>query len=211
MNILKKGPTDSTQQSSQEKHGVVIHPKYLSRIVALFLLTSCCVFLGGYFWGQRTAIDQLLNSIERDSFADQVYYSMCAAYDQRDYESNGPDAVRDEVAAEVVQAQNETTACDGIKNKVEPVTTAPEQAGRFYAQLAGFGTQKAAEKLVRKLQSQGILTEVSRRVSKTAKGKTIAWYQVITPDYLTKDSLEATINEIKTHERLHDVRVIKRC
>ena len=47
-------------------------------------------------------------------------------------------------------------------------------------------------------------------MSKTARGKVVPWYQVITEDFNDKEKLEITVARLKKEEKLHDVRIVIR-
>jgi cell division protein FtsN len=75
----------------------------------------------------------------------------------------------------------------------------------YYAQLIGFGTEKAAEQFVKRLASNGVTTEIKKRVSKTVKGRTSYWYQVVTTAYANKDDLSRIVDKLVKEEKLKDV------
>jgi hypothetical protein len=72
-------------------------------------------------------------------------------------------------------------------------------------QLIGFGTEKAAQKFVQKLALKNIETFVKKRISKTAKGRTVYWYQVVTPPYDNKETLTLLVNKLAKEERLSGI------
>jgi len=76
------------------------------------------------------------------------------------------------------------------------------QEQRYYAQLIGFGTEKAAQLFVKKLLAKGIETEVKKRVSKTVKGHTSYWYQVVTAAYSNKNDLSAVVDRLAKEENI---------
>jgi len=89
---------------------------------------------------------------------------------------------------------------------IEKITVHQEN---FYAELIGFGTAKAANRFVDKLKKQGFSVVLRRRRSKSSKGKTIIWYQVITEKFDNKSDLIAFVDIIKDKERLKGVRIIQ--
>ena len=74
--------------------------------------------------------------------------------------------------------------------------------------LNGFGTLKAADRFVNRLQKKGIPVEVKKRISKTVRGKIIAWYQVVTKEYTDKSVLEKLVATLKKDEKLKDPSII---
>jgi hypothetical protein len=228
MNFFKQ-KSDEHSNNTQEskclchgKQGIFFDKRQTSRIVALLLLIAVFVFVGGYFWGQRVAIDQLLNTIERDSFADQIYYSMNSLYDQKDGESGDGDSGEDEA-----ESQNESGDEGVVESTVKKSSGAPVQSvpaeqkknelssatqkheKKYYAQLAGFGAQKSAQQLVNQLARRGITVKILKKQSKTARGKVVVWYQVVTKDFSDPQELNALLATIKKHEKLHDMRVVQ--
>lgn len=82
----------------------------------------------------------------------------------------------------------------------------PEQ---FYkAQLIGFGTLRAAQQFVDRLQQKNMPVRVQERHSKTAQGKEVIWYQVTTELFSDKHELTAFVERIKKEERLKDIRIV---
>ena len=59
-----------------------------------------------------------------------------------------------------------------------------------------------------RLQQRDVPVEVKNRHSKTAKGKKVTWYQVVTASFSNKDELEKVVDEVKERERLKDVRIL---
>lgn len=206
--------TRDGQKCSCGQNGLFLERRQVNRVVALLLLVGVFIFVGGYFWGQKSATDQLLNAVERDSFADQIYYSMCSMYDLKDDESSEPDAASGEEEPEQIgeqQANNSPSAVTGeVKSVVALPTSAPAKAEKkYFAQLVGFGSLAPAEHFVKRLKKKNINALISKRQSKTARGKAIAWYQVVTPNFSDKNSLNTVVATIKRVEKIHDVRIIE--
>jgi hypothetical protein len=204
-----------TKECSCKQAVFIINKQQASRLGALMLVVAVFVFIGGYFWGQHTAVEHLLNSIERDSFADQIYSSMCSLYDQRDDESNEPDVVSGEEDIEspkehvtsAIQTELGTTAT--YAPDIPSVHIKPHNSKKFYAQLIGFGQERSAQQLVARLEKKGISTKVHKRLSQTRRGKTIPWYQVVTLEYADKAVLQAVLDRIKNYEKLHDIKIVE--
>lgn len=209
----------NTEHSGHEKkcacgkNGVCLNKNQTSRIVALLLIIACFIFITGYFWGQRTAINQLLNSVERDSFADQIHYSMCAMYDQKDDENNESDAsTNDEENDQSEQHDDNESVAESTPIASVATSQAISKTGthkKYVAQLAGFGTEKHAKQLMQRLDRKGIKVELRKRNSRTARGKNMPWYQVVTPQYADRSELNKVVGSIKRLERLHDIQVVE--
>jgi hypothetical protein len=202
--------------SCNKRGGIFIDKRQLNRTIALFLLVGVFIFVGGYFWGQRTATDQMLNVVERDSFADQIYYSMCSMYDLKDDESNEPDVVSG-IEEETERASEQQQVANGPSSAPTEVKVEPAQATytpakpvkKYFAQLVGFGSAVPAQQLVDRLAKKSIKVVVQKRQSKTAKGKVVNWYQVVTPQFTDKNDLNKVVATIKKIEKIHDVRIVE--
>jgi hypothetical protein len=201
-------PKDSS--STETNGGIFLNKRQVNRVVALSLSLCIFVFIGGYFWGQKVATDQLINAVEKDSFADQIYYSMCSIYDLKDDESNEPEVASGEEDVERNEQLAENNASSVSTEVVKAPTTATAvSAKKYFAQLVGFGSLKTAEQLVGKLAKDNITVSVHTRHSKTPKGRLINWYQVVTPEFGDKGELEKLVTQIKTKEKLHDIRIVE--
>lgn len=55
--------------------------RFLISSCAAFLLILFFVFMAGYYWGKKSAIEQLSHQFDQESFADRVYSSMYMMYD----------------------------------------------------------------------------------------------------------------------------------
>jgi hypothetical protein len=80
---------------------------------------------------------------------------------------------------------------------------------QFYAQLIGFSTKKAARAFIAEMGKHGINLVIKDRHSESSKGKKIDWFQVITQNYENAETLSSTINAVKAHAQLHDIRIIQ--
>lgn len=82
-----------------------------------------------------------------------------------------------------------------------------EKTPLFYGELIGFGTKKAAHNYAQKLLQQSYAVHVKERVGKTAKGRSVHWYQVITEpsDY---HHISTLVEKISKDEHLADAKVV---
>jgi hypothetical protein len=101
---------------------------------------------------------------------------------------------------------------EGNKNPLEDELSASlnhESASKqYYAQLIGFGTLRAADKFAERLQQKNFPVKVVEKHSKTAQGKKIIWYQVVTETFDKKDDLIVFTQKIEKEERLNDIRIV---
>ncbi len=197
--------------------GLYLNKQHLNRTIVLLLLTSLFIFIAGYFWGQHTAAEQLLTMVERDSFADQVYYAMSAT-ERGDEESADDEAL----PAQNVDATNSQAATPNDIHATHPQPIAQQSAetepvvqasveqkpSTFYKGiLAGFSTEKMANQMVQRLKRRGFDVAIVTRHSRTKQGKSVAWYQAVTAPMADRSQLEGIVAQIKKFEKLHDVSI----
>lgn len=188
-----------------ENNGLFVPNRQLSGLVAGLLFLLFCTFMTGYFLGKKYGIEQFTQKMYNDSLDDDEALSIVV----RDTEV----CVQDDHAHLPIIEQsiapvlpNEVVAQHEVVADVPQQTNAlPVNDQKYYAQLIGFGTEKAAELFVKRVALQGITTEIKKRVSTTAKGRTSYWYQVVTPAYSNKDDLSIVVNQLVKAERLKDV------
>jgi len=187
----------------KDNYGLFLPNKQLSMVVAGLLFLFFGVFMTGYFLGKGSSIAIITQKMQEDAIVDSVYSTTLVMGDgiQR---SN---AVNDELSLKI---ESDTTHIADAESKL-PEKEAPENStheiSRFYAQLIGFGTEKAAQKFAQKLVEKNIPVEVKKRTSKTAKGKVTYWYQVVTAPYENKNDLIAIVDTIIKDEKLKDVSI----
>jgi hypothetical protein len=200
------------------KEGLFLEKTVLNRLFAVAIVCALFIFVAGYFWGKKTATDQLITAIEKDSFADQIYYSMCSIYDQKDDDGAEPDVVSGEEEGEGTDAQENGSAVSAPEEKesstVTPAAAAPKPkiaqkpTKRYQANLAGFGSQQAAQQFVATLSKNNIKTKICKRSSKTARGRAVNWYQVVSDEYTDKVAFTQMVKNAKRCGKLRDVGVV---
>jgi len=176
---------------------IVLGAQHFGWVLASVILLNVGSFAIGYFWGKRTGAQEWSTAISRDAFADQIYNSLCLA-------SVGEDVEKDE---EVDNQDNETTAQAG-ESEVTP-EMGLEMKTQHYAQLAGFSSLRNAEAFVVRLNKKHIPVLIKERVSRSAKGRSVKWYQVVTEPYEDQDALNSVVAILKKEEKLHDVRIVQ--
>ena len=187
--------------------GLFVPNRQLSALVAGLVFVLFCVFISGYFLGKKYAAEQFMQKMQASALDDTLYVATLPA----------SEVVQGDNDVLLVMNEENNSTVDVLPHEElipqEPVVTlnqdiivpdAQEQK-RYYAQLIGFGTEKAAEQFVKKLSSNGIDTEVKKRVSKTVKGRTSYWYQVVTAAYHNKDDLSRVVDKLVKDEKLKDV------
>jgi hypothetical protein len=179
--------------------GLFVPNRQLSLIVAGMLFLAFCIFMTGYFLGKKNSVEQFTEKMHKEAFADQVYTTVLAS------------AQEQETAAEVVETFQQPIEHlhdqEMIVADIENSHSEEIPSTLYYAQLIGFGTEKAAQLFVTKLASKGIDTEIKKRTSKTVKGRTSYWYQVVTPAYADKNELTEIVNRITKEENIKDANI----
>ncbi len=205
------------RKNDNEKNGLFIPTRQVSACVALAISLLCVVFMVGYFFGKKQMVDQFVVKAEQDSFADQIYASLCALYDQ-DSESMATMKQRDEIPIAIQEeaVENKDIAVIQPEEKSDAPTQVSVVADsdmrvpsiQYYAQLIGYGTKKAADSFAQKLQKKGVPALVKIQRSQTAKGRKTTWYQVVTKPFSDRKALESLTQSIAQDEKIKGIRVI---
>lgn len=114
-----------------DKSGVFLTSRRVSWLVSLIVLFCFFIFIAGYFFGKKNAVEKFYHKIEQDSFADHIYYSMCSMYDKGSAENNNgggtetlaADAEGEDVGKEPVSGVAPASQAQGAQPKV---ATMPE-------------------------------------------------------------------------------------
>ncbi|MCK5632780.1 hypothetical protein KAH94_03460 [bacterium] len=215
-------------EKKSKEIGIFLTAKQTSWVVCSIIFVRFFVFISGYFLGKKKAVEKFYSKIQQDSFADHIYYSMCSMYDKIDDQQENKDNVEPRIIvdqtialsqekinnddSEVVKkntnkSEKEKTIVAEIE-KSESVIAQEKNDCQYYAELIGFGTSKAADKFARRLQDDNVIVSVKKRKSKTARGKVIIWYQVVSQAFSDKNDLIAFVDDISAQERLKDVRIV---
>lgn len=204
---FKKSVTDLDNGSTCHcitNQGLFMPNRQLSAIVAGLFFLFFCIFIAGYFLGKKYAAEQFIQKMQVNSLDDNFYTSTLsvdeAAHGDGLLVMNEENSSTEIVSNEVLIPQESV-----ITLNQDIVIPNPEEQKQYYAQLIGFGTEKAAEQFVKRLSSNGINTEIKKRVSKTVKGRTSYWYQVVTAAYHNRDDLSRIVDKLVKDEKLKDV------
>ncbi len=202
---------DESSSGCSKNSSLCISKRHASLLMAGFLALFFFTFITGYFWGKRTAVEQLTSKIEEELLADQIHSSF---YNMQE-RNPAPRAIIDqpeEGAATVPESEPEVEVEEQIEVRPEPegikqALRQSEDAEHYFAQLIGFGTQLAANGFVQRV-SKDIPVEVKKRTSRTARGKTRTWYQVVTKPYSDKNELASLVKKVSKKERLNGVQIV---
>lgn len=179
----------------------------LSHVVASLLLMAFFIFMAGYYWGKRNTIEPI-----SDSLADQVSYGFCSLYDfQGDSNEDGSET-KEEPSAEALPQSSidlKSHSQDVENNGIIEVKQAKKAQDSYYAQLFGANSLKRAQACAGMLKQRGFDVVVATRTSKTASGKEMAWYQVVTAPMHDKELLEEQVEQMKKIAKLKDVQIRK--
>ncbi len=204
---------------------------WITAIACVFLFFS---FFTGYFLGQKRAIARFTHKLDQDSFADQIYAALCSMDESQELTQTDDATTTDDDALQVSTSSEEQKpaesstriASDQIElDEASAYASTPEQANnqvettalenntqeistQYYAQLAGFGTAKAAQRWAHHLQKNGTPVFVKKRSSRSARGSLISWYQVVTERFQDKAKLEELVATIKREEKISDVHLV---
>ena len=164
------------------------------------LLASCAFlilvsFAAGYFWGVGSSVEQLSTQLDQEAFSDQISASLMPMQTEETEEDDEQgEPLLDEIADQEVAIEEE-----GQQVSAEHT---------YHAQLAGFGNKESAQRFAQKLIKKKIPVIVNAVHTKTNRGKSITWYQVVTESYSTKEELVALVEQLKETERLKDPQIV---
>jgi hypothetical protein len=102
-----------------EKNGVFLTNRNISILISIVVLSLFFVFISGYFFGKKKTIDKFYSKVDKESLADQVYYSVCYNYGNDD-----ADQKQESTEENSSQEQQESSDLDRINNTVAQVDSA---------------------------------------------------------------------------------------
>lgn len=193
---------------------ISLSTRQASWILSCFVCMCFFIFIAGYFKGKKLCTRALCTNIAQESFADKVSSSVYSLYDaSHDSGEDSDNNVSSEASQPLLSLTDSTQMDNGEIPSVNNNSILLEghssvEKKSYYAQLIGFGTQRAAELFVQKLHKNNIMVQVKKRTSTTARGKRVLWYQVVTDIYSNRDQLTALVQSIQKIERLHDIRIV---
>jgi hypothetical protein len=219
----------------KNEQGIFITHRHATWIVSLAIIWSFFIFISGYFLGQRVVLEQFTTRLEQDSLSDKIYSSLCTLYEvdnEGEVTDNDADlSVADTSAADTSAADTsgtETTIADtsvantGIeRQKLLVADGAKEQSSQkeerkngeekkirtYYAPLAGFGSAERAYAFAKRCTDRNVKVVVKKKPSKSIKGRTHYWYQVVTQPYEDKKMLIAAVDTIKRTEHIRTISI----
>lgn len=181
-------------------NGLYLPTHQVGYIVSCLVISSTLLCTSTYYMGRRHAAQEFIAPI----------IHACADEDRlvAQQEAACIDAPIIENVQDVSDVQVRTNVSpDTNASLVTPVDVlAP--AVVYKAELIGFGNAKSAQQFAQRMHGKGFEVEVKKRSSKTARGRVIHWYQVVTCAYQEKEQLERHLAPVIKQERLKDVRIV---
>lgn len=199
-------------EPGNKEEGFFLTKRQASAVSAVSILLLLLTFIAGYFWGQKKSAEVFTDKVLNDSFSDQVNYSMYSMYGEQPSEEQSTEEQEEDQSGD-----EEMTSEPEVKNEQEVVKTPEvvdnsnsntEGSVKHYAQLVGFGSRRAAEQFANKIQKKGynLNVYVITKKSKSARGKIITWYQVVTEELNDKEQLMNEVEKIKVGEKLTGIK-----
>lgn len=176
--------------SSENNNICTITDRQAAFIVSGIAFSCFISFAIGYFMGLSHETETVIAEIRADAFADEIASALYAR-------ETPQDKVLDLYTSASIEAE-----APSIQEQKEEVNVG------YYAQLIGFSRRETASECVNKWKKKGFDVHIKKRESKTAKGKTVYWYQVVTQRYTNKKELEQIVDLLKKQEKLKDVCII---
>ena len=187
----------------QEDEKIVLDLAHLPYVGFIMLIIGISLFSVGFYYGKRQALDDLMGHIQQESFADKVYSSLCALYDNYD-------SLPEETGESSLDGSSDTqeTFPESLDEKESNglETVAADSSLYYFAQLIGFGAQKTADAYAKKVTQRGLSCSVQKRVAQSASGKKRIWYQVVT-EPMKKESLVTLVQKIAREDHLKDIKI----
>ncbi len=209
MKAWKNKDNKSDNAPENASNCLLLSMRQLSFVVAGSIILLFTTFILGYFWGQKYAVEQFVDKIDNDSFADQISSSLFSLQENNTIPEDNMQSA-DMTTTEQFRCSKEVDQQDIMTHVVHNVIANKPTVSStsYYAQLIGFGTLRAANRFVNRLQQKNIPVEVKKRISRTVRGKKITWYQVVTKKYSDKSVLEKLVTILKKDEKLKDPCII---
>lgn len=174
---------------NDEDHIVIPRHNLPALLGAAFLLQAV-LFGMGFYWGKQKALGELMAHVEQESFADKVFSSLCALY---------------EVAEDDREKIDEPQA--PVKEKEESAVM-EEPEIRYFAKLAGFGSEAHAQAYASKLMHEGVDVLLKEHTARSARGLQKKWYQIETKA-MKKDELDVLVTRLAQRDKLRDISIME--
>ena len=196
--------SDRKKKRKIETDGLFIPGRQVSKLVVGGIAAACIVFMGGYFIGKKHTMEQLVANMEQDSFADQVYSSLCNLYE---YDAQAM-VVAHQEATDQEMPVGESPLEEAQEQEAEETMEEQADGPAYAAQLLSYHVRRHADDFVQKLAYKNIPLKVRARKSVTAGGEAKEWYQVVTKPYVDRDELQLVVDQVVREERIKGAQII---
>ncbi len=215
-----------------QEAGLFIPNRQVSLIAAGVLAVLFLSFMAGYFWGHRRAIERFVAKVEEESFADRINYALytmndrdVSEFEQDTEDTNGSALAADDTSLNASDESDDTneeqessdealTKAELIEkdtdNKKVELKSEKRESVVFVAPLAGFGTLHAATEFIKRVQLIDPNSVVEKRTSKTARGRTVVWYQAMTGEFGAREDLQKFLSVIQKREHIKDIKIVEK-
>jgi len=205
-------------------------------IIGIAVMSSFLFFVAGYFLGKSFAIADYAFLIKESSFDEKIQGAFCSLPrsigrmpkdKESSVSSDDDNADNDDDANENYNEKNneikikkENIESELKEKKIDKKNTPlvkaillPEKHNARheacgYAQLAGFPSKNLATKYKNKLIQQGFPVRIVEHSTKTKKGKTTHWFQVVT-NTMPMRKLQTIIKKIVQKDKLKSCKIIE--
>lgn len=191
-----------------KKEGLFVPARQVSMLAAGALTIAAVLFMGGYFIGKKHMMEQFVAQAETDSFADQVYSSMCALYDADTGGESILLAVEDEQDPSSLDELRRTSDEGEEPLLVQNTKNSVDSSFTYVGQLLSYHVRRYADSFVQRLAKKNIPLEVRTRKSVTAGGEAKEWYQVVTKPYTDRHELEVVVEQLSREEKIEGAHII---
>lgn len=219
---------DFKTSSNNNSDKIIITKRQASIVTASFFVFLLSVFIVGYFLGKKSVLEDFSTKVTEESLNNQIDYLLTSqALESSDSENqkqqdSDQDILNDVDSVDIKKfAQDkkqqivDKQSHDNDQNekqsdhKKEKIKTDQSET-KFYAQLVGFGTKRAALAFAARLKERDVSVVIKTRVSKTAKGKKRTWYQAVTPIMSDEKEFKKVIAKIQRleHIRSSDIKTV---
>lgn len=196
---------ESKKNETTTKNELVqLNQAQIAQLLAASLVGCLFIFMAGFYFGKQSAVEPFIEQVMTDSFADKVSNAFSSLYDVEDEEETeskeetAQDGVLDSAAEASVESSFQQEENDAQANSLQ----------LYVAQIAGFGTKRAAERCIENLKNNGFAVTLKSRKSTTSKGKEIIWYQVVTEPIEDKEQLHKLVDQIRKIAKVKDVPIV---
>jgi hypothetical protein len=199
---------DKKKSRFMHDDGLFIHNRQLSLVASGILVCAFFIFMGGYFVGKNTLVEPFMARVEQGVFADQIYSSLCARYDQNNDAADDEESIVKSAPETIQLTENTPEIASAMHEEVSEVSDSAVHTS-WYAPLIGYAKEQHAEAFAEKLRQKGIAVAVKKHQSKTPKGKGRHWYQVVTEPYKDQAALQVLVNKIAQEEKIKNIKILE--